>query len=290
MSFDAAAAEAAYPDRRLRIAAFSNDPDRALAAARDWIAAVDPETITYEQHRMIARMMMRHEGGLEEGPVVQRLRGVRRQLWTRARVNLGLLEPALAALGGLDGEVLVIGTGAALARGAPFAADGFDVADLVVRGRSIEAAVAQLTAAGWTLAPAQAETWRKARILWLSRPPSGRLRLYRPRAFAGIDPPHLFVGAEGGHVLGGAAVTLPGPAAIVRLALSQAMAGKPVADQWLYDLANTGDLPDGPALLQAPLTQEPEEAGTALRSWLEREAGLSLSDPTAGAKGGIDPE
>ncbi|MCC5975245.1 MAG: hypothetical protein JJT81_14495 [Rubellimicrobium sp.] len=276
MTFDPAVADAAYPDRMLRFAAFSNDPDRALDAARDWIAAVDPEAITYPQHRMIARMMMRQEGRLEDGPLVQRLRGVRRQLWTRAKVNLALLGPALADLGGLGGDVLVIGTGAALARGARWAADGFDVADLVVRGRSQEAAVAHLTAAGWTIAPVQAETWQKARTLWLSRPPSGRLRLHRPRAFGGIDPLSLFVGTEAGDLPGAGPVTLPASSVVLRLALSQAMEGRSVTDQWLFDLANAGDMPGGADLLREVFAAEDEWAASGLRDWLDREAGLTF--------------
>lgn len=276
MSFDATAADAAYPDRRLRIAAFSNDPDRAAGAATDWIAAVDPETITYAQHRMIARMMMRHDGGLKEGPVVQRLRGVRRQLWTRAQINLGLVGAALATLGGLGGDGLVIGTAASLARGAPFVPDGFDVADLVVRGRSLEAAVSYLTTAGWSIAPAQADTWRKARILWLSRPPSGRLRLHRPRAFAGMDPHCLFVGTEAGRFPVDVPVWLPDPVVLLRLALSQAMEGHPVTDQWLFDLANAADMPGGPDLMRKAFALTDDGADSSLRDWLDREAGLTV--------------
>lgn len=281
MIFDAAVAEAAYPDRLLRHAAFSNDPGIALAAANAWISSVDVEAVTYPQHRMIARMMMRHDGKLDESPVVLRLRGVRRQLWTRSKINLSLLTPALTAFGDMAGDVMVLGAAAWLARGAPFAADGFDVADLAVRAGRYGEAVAYLTAAGWTIAPVQAESWQRAAILWLSRAPSGRVRLHQPRAFAGMDEVALFDATECGNVAEGLPVTVPELSTTVVIALCQANAGHPVGDQWLFDLGNTAAQPGGREVLQSAFASGDGSGARHLAEWLGAEAGLTAHLPTS---------
>lgn len=135
------------------------------------------------------------------------------------------------------------------------------------------ATVDVLLQTGWTIAPAQVAKWQSARILWLAKGKSGRLRLHLPKALAGVSlgegtwPP---AGPDQMRRFHAAQVTVPTLAQSLSIAVSQSVSGHSTGDQWLFDLAFLQAAPDPAAHL--PAAQQAQ--AQAMLAWAQTEAGL----------------
>jgi hypothetical protein len=274
MSFDPAFAEASYPDRDLRHAAFARDDTVAFAAAQRWLAGLNADSVSYQQHRMIARMILRFGPALNDAPHMVRLMGVRRQLWTRGQINLALLEAALKALRAELAFLRLVGAALWAARGGALSHDGLDVIDMIARRDQRFAIVEALERDGWQMSDWLIANFERAAVMQFSKGQTGRLRILFPRALKGITPPELFDGqirAEQRIGLRGASMITPSDAYLFRIALACSAGRHVLADQWLFDLGNLQERAGSfPEALPEPLAEQ----GKAALAWARSEAGI----------------
>jgi hypothetical protein len=270
VAFDPEFAAQTYPDRDLRFAAFATDEGKALLAAQAWLEKVNLDQIVYSQHQMVTRLLIRHGAGLRGGPKIVRLMGIKRQLWTRANVNLGLLRPTLAALAGEAGYFRLVSGLLEIAAGRAVAADGLDVIDLLARqNRKVQIADA-LISTGWKMTPWLVENFEKAKIMHFTSGPTGRLRIFMRGAFAGLAPEEIF-GAGQPIAIEGVPLMGLSRAQSFAIAVASASQNHVLAGNWLYDLAN---LRKSGALTAAALPMSIMDQGLAALSWANDEAGL----------------
>ncbi len=274
MTFDPEFAEATYPHRDLRIAVFASSDDVAMAAARRWLAPLDPDSVTYQQHRMIGRLVVRFGKALGEFPQMPRLIGVRRHIWTRGQVNLRQVAPVLAALERSAAALRVIGAAQWLEKGA--GQDAFDVFDIVTRhDRKLDIAATFLDH-GWQISEWLAEHVETAGVMHFTAGPSARARVLLPRVLKGISPAFLFSdqpGADQAVTIGGVALFAPTGPQTAQIALASSVKGHALADQWLFDLAN---LQSTPGLNLANLPDALRNDATLALNWAQAEAGIRI--------------
>jgi hypothetical protein len=225
---------------------------------------------------MISRLVLRFDAVLGATPQAARLRGVRRQLWAREQVNLALVVPSLVALEPLAPSVLLMGAAGWQARSVALAQDALDIIDLLVDPSCHAATVDVLLQTGWTIAPTQAAKWQNARILWLSKGKSGRLRLHLPKALAGFSEGEGLsapVGPDQTLQFHAAQVTVPTLVQSLSIAVSHSVSRHSTGDQWLFDLAflqSKSEIATDTGRL--PATQQAQ--AQAMLAWAQAEAGL----------------
>lgn len=91
------------------------DPVIALAAARQWFATQDIDTVGFAEHRLLMAVAARFGQALGDLPAYPRLAGLQRMLWTKARMALREVQPPLAQIAGAGIPVMLLKGAARLA-------------------------------------------------------------------------------------------------------------------------------------------------------------------------------
>jgi hypothetical protein len=125
------------------------DPTEAPAAWREWLARRDLDDASWAEVRLlstVARRMARFEGS----PVLPRIQGIRRFVWTRTQMCLAKTRPLLTALSKAGLRMMLIKGAARLALEPSCAADRFmnDV-DILVHLEDWRAALDVAHREGW---------------------------------------------------------------------------------------------------------------------------------------------
>lgn len=91
------------------------DPVIALAAARQWFATQDIDTVGFAEHRLLMAVAARFGQALGDLPAYPRMAGLQRMLWTKARMALREVQPPLAQIAGAGIPVMLLKGAARLA-------------------------------------------------------------------------------------------------------------------------------------------------------------------------------
>lgn len=150
------APERAFPtgwhDRLVKAAVHADDAC-ALAHVDAWLGAIDIDTASPRDHRLLVEVAARFGPRLAAHAAYPRLVGLRRMLWTRGLVALRKARPALATMAEAGVEMLLFKGGARLAdaghaRGERIAHD----IDIAVRPEEMAGAFDILAGHGWMAA------------------------------------------------------------------------------------------------------------------------------------------
>lgn len=139
---------ASKKDRLLFVAAFSDDPESAVAAAMQWFQETDIEDIQYIHHRLIAAIGNRFAAHPDLDPHRSMIRRVSKQLWlrgTRAMSALGRVTPILEEM---RVPWAVVGNAVWQCKGGPLFRD-VEQPELMVEQAAYTFTVSRFWDAGW---------------------------------------------------------------------------------------------------------------------------------------------
>jgi hypothetical protein len=92
----------------LLVIAAIGEPDAALAAWRGWLARRDLDTASWPEVRLLAAVSTRLPDLDPDSPLLPRLQGIRRFIWTQTQMCLAGGKPLLAALHAADVPMLLL--------------------------------------------------------------------------------------------------------------------------------------------------------------------------------------
>lgn len=175
----------AWPDgprHQLIAAAICPDNDRAFAAITAWLASVDLDDATFAEHRLLSAITTRFADQLKSVPEYGRLRGLQRLHWTKSRMAIAAVTPALKTMTD-QGLKLILLKGScrvALDPSEQKARTSYDL-DLLLNSEDLVSAFEVLAAQGWQSTRGESTMGLRARIS------SVRARNFKKGRFGDID-------------------------------------------------------------------------------------------------------
>lgn len=132
----------------LFVAAFADDPARALRAAQRWFEATETSQITYDDHRLIAAIGHRFAGNPALDPHRDLILSVSKQLWLRGARVMARLAVLSLTFETMRVPWMLMGNAVWLVRGQPLFRD-VERAVILVAEDAFTYAMSRLWDAGW---------------------------------------------------------------------------------------------------------------------------------------------
>lgn len=167
---------------QLITAAICPDKTRALDAIRTWLRETDLDDATFAEHRLLAAITTRFDAALRDEPAYARLGGLQRLNWTKSRMAIAAVKPALEAMIA-DGITPILMKGAARVALDPSeqkSRTSYDL-DLLLSQDDFVAAFEILAQGGWQSTRGESVLGLRARIA------SVRARNFKKGRFGDID-------------------------------------------------------------------------------------------------------
>ncbi|WP_010141352.1 nucleotidyltransferase family protein [Oceanicola sp. S124] len=230
----------------LLIAAAGADPERALAAARDWFARCNIDDASFSENRLQLAVAARFGRALADLPEYPRLQGLQRMLWTKSRMAIREALPAFTAITAQGIPLMLVKGAARIARDpeAQKARVSHDIDILVPRNRGAEA-LGILTGTGWVASTGESATCLRARLddlrsvnLFFGH--FGDIDLHMQGFGAARPDPRLEAGiweTATRHDFFGVPVHLPGPEHWLAMTLDSSALDAHAHSDWLVDCA-----------------------------------------------------
>lgn len=167
---------------QLVTAAICPDHDRAYAAIKLWLANTDLDEATFAEHRLLAAITMRFSDRLKQEPEFGRLSGLQRLHWTKSRMAVAAVTPALKEMNNQGLQIILLkgSCRVALDPSEQKARTSYDL-DLLLSAQGMSDAFEILAAQGWQSTRGESTMGLRARISTV------RARNFKKGKFGDID-------------------------------------------------------------------------------------------------------